>query len=84
MYFLFEVMPSLSISFFIALLISRKIEIKSANKSVAFRINKICKFLSDNLTKPLSINVKKVKKPIDNVIINNTIRYMFFFKNSDI
>ena len=77
-------MPSLSISFFIALLISKKIEIKSVNKSTTLKINKICKFLSDNLTKPLSIKVKKVKNPIDNVIINNIIKYVFFLINSSI
>ena len=47
-------------------------------------INKYCKFWSFNSIKPLSIKVKKVKKPIDNVIINNIIKYMFFLINSDI
>ena len=28
--------------------------------------------------------IKSIKKPIDNVIINNNIRYMFFLINSDI
>ena len=42
-----------------------------------------CKFCSDNSIKPLSIKVKNVKKPIDKVIINNSIRYMFFFIKSD-
>ena len=78
MYFLFDFKPSLSISFLIALLISIKIKTKSANKRTMFKSNKICKFWSDNSMKPLSIKVKKVKKPIDNVIINNIIRYIFF------
>ena len=30
------------------------------------------------------MKVKKVKKPIDNVIKNNNIKYMFFLINSDI
>ncbi len=49
-----------------------------------FKINKYCKFLSDNSIYPLSIKVKKVKKPIDNVIKNNSIRYIFFLMNSNI
>jgi hypothetical protein len=43
-YFLFDFNPSLSISFLIALLISIKIKINSANKRTIFRTNKICKF----------------------------------------
>ena len=54
------------------------------NNKIILRINKNCKFLSDNLIKPLSIKVKKVKNPIDNVIINKNIRYIFFLMNSDI
>ena len=81
-YFLFDFKPSLSISFLIALLISIKIKTKSATKRTIFRTNNICKFWSDNSINPLSIKVKKVKKPIDNVIINNIIRYIFFLINS--
>ena len=66
----------------IALLISRKIKTKSKINKIMFSINKYCKFSSDNSIKPLSIKVKKVKKPIDNVIINNIIRYIFFLINS--
>ena len=84
MYFLFDFKPSLSISFLIALFISMKIKIKSNINSPIFKINKSCKFWSDNSIKPLSIKVKKVKKPIDNVIINNNIKYMFFLIKSDI
>ena len=81
-YFLFDFKPSLSISFLIALLISIKIKTKSATKRIIFRTNNICKFWSDNSINPLSIKVKKVKKPIDYVIINNIIRYIFFLINS--
>ena len=31
---------------------------------------------------PLPIKVKKVKKPMDNVIINKNIKYMFFLIKS--
>jgi len=79
---LFDFKPSLSISFLIALFISIKIKTKSAINRTMFRNNKICKFRSVNSINPLSIKVKKVKKPIDNVIINNIIRYMFFLINS--
>ena len=73
-YFLFDFKPSLSISFLIALLISTKIKTKSAIKRTMLRTNKICKFWSVNSINPLSIKVKKVKKPNDNVIIDNIIR----------
>ena len=39
-----------------------------------FKISNNCKLLSDNSIKPLSMKVKKVKKPNDNVIIDNNIR----------
>ena len=81
-YFLFDFKPSLSISVLIALLISKKINTKREVNSRIFIINKYCKFLSVSLIKPLSIKVKNVKKPIDNVIINNIIRYIFFLINS--
>ena len=80
-YFLFDFNPSLSISFLIAFLISKKIKIKRSNKTI-FRINKYCKFCSDSSIKLLSIKVKKVKKPTDNVIINRNIKYMFFLIKS--
>jgi hypothetical protein len=46
------------------------------------KTNKYCKFSGVNLIKLLSIKVKNVKKPIDNVIINRNIKYMFFLINS--
>ena len=81
-YFLFDFNPSLSISFLTAFLISRKIKINRRNNSAIFNINKNCKFWSDSSIKPLSIKVKKVKKPTDNVIINRNIRYIFFLIKS--
>ena len=71
-------------SFFIAFFISVKKKMKSDIKSTILIINKNCKFLSDKLIKLLSIKVKKVKKPINNVIRNNNIKYMFFLIKSDI
>ena len=79
---MFDLRPSLSISFFIAFLISKKIKTKRRNNRVIFEIKRSCKFLLDSSIKPLSINVKKVKKPMDNVIINRNIKYMFFLIKS--
>ena len=73
-YFLFDFNPSLSISVLIALLISKKINTKNEVKSKILIIKRYCKFLSVSLINPLSIKVKNVKKPIDNVIINNIIK----------
>ena len=82
MYFLFELRPSLSISFFIAFFISKKMNTKSKKSKKIFKINNNCKLLSDNSMKPLSIKVKKVKKPIESVIIKRNIKYIFFLINS--
>jgi hypothetical protein len=73
-YFLLDFNPSLSMSVLIALLISKKINTKSEVRSSIFNIRRYCKFLSVNFINPLSIKVKNVKKPIDNVIINNIIK----------
>ncbi len=73
-YFLLDFKPSLSISVLIAFLISRNMNTKRDAKRIIFNTKRYCKFLSVSSTKPLSIKVKKVKKPIDNVIINNIIR----------
>ena len=81
-YFLFDFSPSLSISFLIAFWISEKINKKRETNKIILSINKYCKFWSFNSIKPLSIKVKKVKKPIDNVIINRNIKYMFFLIKS--
>ena len=42
-------------------------------KRTIFAVNKYFKFASVNLIKLLSIKVKKVKKPMANVIINSVI-----------
>ena len=49
-----------------------------------FEISKYCKFFSFKSTKLLSINVKKVKKPRNSVILDRIIMIIFFFKNSNI
>ena len=82
MYFLFDLSPSLSISFLIVFLISKKINTKRSINKKIFKISKNLKFSSESLINPLSIKVKKVKKPIDNVIINRNIKYMFFLIKS--
>ena len=45
-----------------------------------FNISKYCKLFWFNSMKLLSINVKKVKKPINSVILERIIMNMFFFK----
>ena len=82
MYFLLDFNPSLSMSFLIAFLISKKIKIKRSESKIIFRISKYCKFWLESSKGLLSIKVKKVKKPTDNVIINRNIKYMFFLIKS--
>jgi len=81
---LFDVKPSLSISFLIDLLISIKMNTNKQKSKKIFNINKYNKFSWFNSIKLLSINVKKVKKPINNVIINKIIMNIFFLKKSNI
>ena len=69
-------------SFLMAFLISKKINTKRNINKKIFKISKNLKFWSESLIYPLSIKVKKVKKPIDNVIINRNIKYMFFLIKS--
>jgi hypothetical protein len=78
-YFLFDFNPSISISFLIAFLISKKIKAKRSRSKIIFIINKYCKIWLESSIGLLSIKVKKVKKPMDNVIVNRNIKYMFFF-----
>ena len=49
-----------------------------------FNISKYCKLFWFNSMKLLSINVKKVKKPINSVILDRIIMNIFFFKKSNI
>ena len=81
---MFDVKPSLSISFLIDLLISIKMNTNKQKSKKIFNINKYNKFSWFNSIKLLSINVKKVKKPINNVIINKIIMNIFFLKKSNI
>ena len=60
-YFLLELSPSLSISFLIDFLISKKIKMNNKNNKKIFRINKYCKLSWFNSIKLLLINVKNVK-----------------------
>ena len=54
-YFLFDLNPSLSISFLIAFLISKKIIIKSNESKTIFITSKYCKFLLESSKGLLSI-----------------------------
>jgi len=69
-------------SFLMVFLISKKINTKRNINKKIFKISKNLRFWSESLINPLSIKVKKVKKPIDNVIINKNIKYMFFLIKS--
>ena len=69
-------------SFLMVFLISKKINTKRNINKKIFKISNNLKFWSESLINPLSIKVKKVKKPIDNVIINRNIKYMFFLIKS--
>ena len=84
MYFLFDVKPSLSISILIEFLTSTKINMNNKISKKIFEISKYCKLFSFKSTKLLSINVKKVKKPRNSVILDKIIMIIFFFKNSNI
>ena len=84
MYFLFDFIPSLSISILIEFLTSTKIKMNNKISKKIFEISKYCKFFSFKSTKLLSINVKKVKKPRNSVILDRIIMIIFFFKNSNI
>ena len=84
MYFLFDFKPSLSISTLIEFLTSIKIKMNNKMSKKIFEISKYCKFFSFKSTKLLSINVKKVKKPRNSVILDRIIMIIFFFKNSNI
>ena len=74
--------PSKSMSFFIDFLISKNIKIKKNKRKTILLINRYCKFFSFNSTKLLSIKVKNVKKPTNNVIKNiNAIKIFFLIKS---
>ena len=82
-YFLLDVRPSLSISIFIDLFISIKINVNNRKSKKILRINKYFKLSSVNSIKLLLIKVKNVKNPINNVILDKIIMKIFFFKKSN-
>ena len=84
MYLLFDFKPSLSISFLIDFFTSKKMKINNKKSNKILRINKYCKLFWFNSIKLLFIKVKKVKKPINSVILDRIIMNIFFFKNSNI
>ena len=84
MYRLFDFKPSLSISFLIDFFTSKKMKINNKKSNKILRINKYCKLFWFNSIKLLFIKVKKVKKPINSVILDRIIMNIFFFKNSNI
>ena len=75
-----DLRPSLSISFLIDFLTSKKMNINNNKSNKIFKINKYCKFFWFNSIKLLSIKVKKVKKPINSVILDRIIMNIFFFQ----
>ena len=81
-YFLFEVIPSLSMSDLIDFLISKKMETNNKIKRIILETNKYWRFSWFKSIKLLSIKVKNVKNPTNRVIINSMIINIFFFKNS--
>jgi len=81
-YFLFEFMPSLSMSFLIVFLISEKMKKKSNNNKIIFEIRRNCKFIFESSIKLFSIKVKKVITPTDKVMIKRNIKYIFFLIKS--
>ena len=83
-YFLFDFEPFTSISFLMDFFISRKTKTKKNTSNTMFTINKYCKLTSFNSIKLLSINVKNVIKPTNNVIRKIKIIKIFFFINSSI
>ena len=70
MYFLFAREPAMSTSIFKEFFTSLKIRKKNNINKTTLIIKSIWRFSSLSLIKLLSIKVKKVKKPSDNVIIN--------------
>jgi len=81
-YFLLALEPLTSTSIFKEFLTSENIIKKRSINSTIFPINKICRLSSDSFKKLLSINVKKVIKPMKKVIKNITMMNIFFLKKS--
>ena len=73
---------SLSISDLIDAFISKKTKMNNNTNKIMFETNKYWSVCWFKFIKLLSINVKKVKKPVNSVMRNNIIIVIFFFKNS--
>ena len=78
-YFLLAFDPLTFMSFFNEFLISLKVTRKKNSNKTIFAIKRFCRFYCVNLIKLLSIKVKKVKKPIDNVVTKIRIINKYFF-----
>tara|TARA_B100000965_G_C19530964_1_gene731087 strand:- start:199 stop:564 length:366 start_codon:yes stop_codon:yes gene_type:complete len=78
-YFLFVILPLTFMSFFNEFRISLKVTRKKNSNKTIFAIKRFCRFSCVNLIKLLSIKVKKVKKPIDNVVTKIRIINKYFF-----
>ena len=83
-YFLFATEPLTFILFFIEFFTSLKIIPKKTISRIILTINKLFKLLSFNEKKLLSMKVKKVKKPMDNVNMKIIIINRFLFKKVNI
>ena len=78
-YFLLALDPVGLTSIFNDLRTSIKIIEKRINNRMILTIRSNCRFLSLNAIKLLSINVKKVKKAKNKVIVNTRVIIKFFF-----
>jgi hypothetical protein len=74
--------PLISTSIFNDFLTSIKIMKKKSNNKAILSIRINCKFPSLSLIKLLSINVKKVKKAMNSVIIKTIAKNTFFLIKS--
>jgi len=72
----------LGLGTYIYLRISKKIKTKKKNSKIIFDISRICKFCSVKSIKLLSMNVKRVKKPTNNVIKKIKVINIFFLIKS--
>ena len=84
MYFLLAIEPLTFILFFIEFLVSLKINQKNNNNKTILVSNNKLRFFSLSWIKLLSINVKKVIKPTDNVKKNMIVIKKFLFKKANI
>ena len=80
-YFLLALDPLILISSFNAFLISINMIKKNINYKTMLLLSSVCRLNSLSLIKLLSINVKKVKKPTDKVIIDIITKNIFFLIN---